>query len=169
MNVKIKLSILILLLIFQSQLYAAEEKFAAGYQGTFPATGISGKMKISNVITAQAMIGFWGTLNTYAARGLYRFQEDKFWNAYGYGMLGFWSYRATVYDFSTFSNQEKTQFVLGFGGGAGIEYNWQAVAPDLPPIWFNLELGFGSIKFNDLNYNVSGVLIGGGAHYRFDL
>jgi hypothetical protein len=137
-------------------------KYGVGFQGTFPASGLSGMMNITDDIAIQAIAGFFGTLRTFSGRGLYKFQQEDYWDLYGYGMLGAWSYRGW-----TVGNSRTTETVLGFGAGAGIQYDWRAFNPDLPPIAWNLELGIGIVDFNEVNYSFSTFMIGAGVHYRF--
>ena len=78
--------------------------------------------------------------------------------------LGMWRYPYSKWD-ANGNWVEETETAMGFGAGGGIEYNWQAFAPDLPPIWWNLEAGIGSVPLD--YYNFSAFMIGLGAHYRF--
>ncbi|GAB4370747.1 MAG: hypothetical protein Kow0042_13140 [Calditrichia bacterium] len=143
-----------------------ETKYGVGFQATFPAYGISGMMDINEMISAQGIVGFFGNLNTYAVRGLYRFQQKNFWDLYGYGMVGAWSY--TGLKVSNGSKlEETTETVLGFGAGVGIEYDWRGWNSELPPLFWNLELGLGFANFDAVDYNFSTLLFGAGVHYRF--
>jgi hypothetical protein len=132
-------------------------KFGVGFQGTWPAYGLSGMMDVTEDISAQAIIGFFGSLNTFAARGLYKFQKEDYWNLYGFGMVGVWSY----------SVGSLSETVPGFGLGGGISYDWRAFDENLPPIFWNLELGLGFVNFDEVDYSFSTVLFGAGLHYRF--
>jgi hypothetical protein len=132
-------------------------KYGVGFQGSFPASGLSGMLDLTDEFTAQAIVGFFGNLNTFAGRGLYKFQREDFWNLYGYGMLGAWHY----------SIGSLSETVLGFGLGAGVEYDWRAFNSELPPIFFNLELGIGFVDFDKVPFNFSTLMIGAGLHYRF--
>ena len=114
-------------------------------------------MDVTDEITVQAIIGFFGNLKTYAGRALYKFQKEEYWDLYGYGMVGAWNY--------SFSTESET--VLGLGLGAGIQYDWRTFNSELPPIFFNLELGLGFVDFKDIDYNFSTFMIGAGVHYRF--
>ncbi len=142
-------------------------KYGLGFQGTFPANGLSGVMNLTDKTAAQAIIGFFGSLNTFAARGLYRFQQKNFWNAYGYGMIGIWTYSGLEFVRSRGRLEETTEAVFGFGAGAGIEYDWRALSADLPPIAWNLELGLGFVDFDRVDFSFSTILFGAGIHYRF--
>ncbi|MCC5915194.1 MAG: hypothetical protein JJU46_12510 [Balneolaceae bacterium] len=167
MNLKVYLSTaLLLFFMLPLTLMAQSEenleqvnptRYGVGFQGTFPANGLSGMMDFSDEITAQAIFGFFGTLKTFAGRGLYRFQKEEFWNMYGYGMLGAWNY--------SIGSQSET--VLGLGFGAGFEYDWRSYRSDFPPIFWNIELGIGFVDFDEINYNFSTILFGAGLHYRF--
>lgn len=141
-------------------------KWGAGFQGSFPAYGLSGMMDINEMISVQAILGFFGSLNTYAGRGLYRFKKEEDWEIYGYGMIGAWSYDGVRFR-TGFGIENYTETVIGFGAGAGLEYDWRAFNPDLPPLFWNIELGIGIVDFNDVNYNFNTLLIGAGVHYRF--
>jgi hypothetical protein len=170
MNSKvIGLIIAAVLFVFSSISFAQDRddlKYGAGFQGSFPAYGLSGMMDINEQISVQAIIGFFGNLNTYAGRGLYRFKKEDQWELYGYGMVGAWSYDGVrVGTGPIFENYTET--VLGFGAGAGIEYDWRALAPDLPPLFWNVELGIGVADFNEVDYNFNALLLGVGVHYRF--
>ena len=144
-------------------------KWGVGFQGTFPGNGISGMMDINEQISVQAILGFWGNLNTYAGRGLYRFKKEDDWEIYGYGMIGAWSYdgvRVRTIGLLLESHSH-TETVIGFGAGAGIEYDWRALDPDLPPLFWNIELGIGIVDFNKVNYDFNTLIFGVGVHYRF--
>ncbi len=134
----------------------SEFRYGVGFQSTFPAWGISGMMTINETMAAQAILGFLGNLNTIAGRGLYTFREEQHWDAYGYGMLGYWSYGAAGIS---------RESAIGFGVGAGFQYDWRAFDDGLPPIFWNLEVGLGVVNLD--NYNFSSMMFGTGLHYRF--
>lgn len=113
-----------------------ETKFGVGLQNW----GISGMMDVSDKVSVQGILEAFGYLKAYTGRGIYRFKRESVWNAYGYGMVGMWSYS---YD-ADWDRAKGTETAMCFGAGGGIEYNWQAFAPNLPPIWWNLEAGIGS-------------------------
>ena len=141
-------------------------KFGIGFQSAFPSWGISGMVDVSDKISIQGILGAFSVLKTYAGRGIYRFKKETYWNAYGYGMLGAWSYPG--YKIGTgWSLEETTETVMGFGAGAGIEYDWRGLNPKLPPLFWNLEIGLGSVKFKEIDYNLSAFMFGAGVYYRF--
>lgn len=174
MSIKISLISVCILFLIPSFLVAQTEevvsdeteierlKYGVGFQGSFPASGISGMMNVTDDIAAQAIVGFFGNLRTFAGRGLYKFQEEDYWDLYGYGMAGAWSYRGFAVN-----NNRQTETVLGLGAGAGFQYDWRAYNSDFPPIAWNIELGIGFVDFKEVNYNFSTIMFGAGVHYRF--
>lgn len=142
------------------------ERFAAGFQSSFPAYGLSGKMVLTDRITAQAILSPFGLFSSYIARGLYKIREEKMYNLYGFGMAGFFTYDICRGFVSYFGNSCTPDRGFGMGGGAGIEYDWRTWQPDLPPIFWNFEVG---LQYTSLFYNYSPFTIGVGGHYRFDL
>jgi|GEM_PF-599946 len=138
-------------------------KYGAGFQGSFPASGLSGMMNVTDEVAIQAILGIFGNLRTLAGRGLYKFQEEDYWDLYGYGMIGVWSYQG----FAIANNNRQRETVLGLGAGAGFQYDWRAYNPEFPPIAWNIELGIGFVDFKEVNYNFSTIMFGAGVHYRF--
>ena len=142
-----------------------ETKFGIGFQSSFPAWGISGMMDVADNVSVQGILGAFGDLKTYAGRGIYRFRKEPKWNTYGYGMIGAWSY--PWYKWEGWNLVEETETTIGFGAGVGIEYDWRAWMPDLPPVWWNLKIGVGMIEFEEADYDLSTFMVGCGGHYRF--
>jgi hypothetical protein len=136
-----------------------EGRFGVGFQSSYPAWGLSGTYDVNEDISAQAILGFFGNLQTYAARGVYRFQQEDQWNLYGYGLLGIWRYSFSAFGISDSEN------AVGFGLGAGMEYDWRSWNETLPPIYWNIELGLGIVDMD--HYNFSTIMFGAGLHYRF--
>jgi len=157
---------LLILTLFACNIAQADNKYAAGMQSSFPAWGISGKMKIDDKITAQAILGPMGSLGTYAARGLYTFKSEKEYDMYGFGMLGLFTYEGKTLNLITLQNEVTTEVGTGFGAGVGIEANWQHLAPEMPPVYFSGEIGLGFINFDTL-YSFNSIMIGAGVHYKF--
>ena len=174
MRVKLSLMFVCIIFLFPSLIVAQTDeissdeaqierfRYGVGFQGSFPASGLSGMMNVTDEIAIQAIVGLFGNLRTFAGRGLYKFQEDQFWDLYGYGMAGAWSYRGF-----TINNNRQTETVLGLGAGVGFQYDWRAFNPDFPPIAWNIELGLGFVDFKEVNYNFSTIMFGAGVHYRF--
>lgn len=172
--------VIFLLLIGGTQMVSSQEaraegiegetkRFGVGFQSSFPAWGISGMVDVADNLSVQGILGAFGDLKTYAGRGIYRFTRKPYYNAYGYGMIGAWSYTGYEYYWVGWSlrSRKTTETVLGFGAGVGIEYDWRAWSPNLPPIWWNLEVGLGMVNFEKVDYDFSTFMLGVGAHYRF--
>ena len=134
-----------------------EGRLAAGLQSSFSSGGLSLKYRVSERITAQGTLGFFGSVSNYGARGLYEFSRGDFFGAYGFAGVGVWRY-----DGGRFFASES---VFGFSGGAGVEYDLRGLAPTLPPVFVSGELGLGVASFD--NYDFSSFGLGLGLHYRF--
>lgn len=141
-------------------------RFGIGFQSAFPAYGISGLYDVSDRITAQAILGAFGTLTTVSGRVMYNFQKEEKHALYGFGTTGLWrhSYRSVL-------GNSDTESVLGVGGGAGVELNWRTILdgdnPDstFPRLFSSFDIGFVAASFDF--YDFSGLVIGAGFHYRF--
>ena len=135
-------------------------KFGVGFQYTFPACGLSGIMDVTPNTSIQGIFGFFGDLKMFAGKGIYRFKKEHYWNIYGYGEVGVFS----ITGYGNWRNQKIiNETSMGFSTGAGIEYGWQALSPNLPPVWWNFELGLGTV----MDYGFPTMFYGCGAHYRF--
>lgn len=165
MNKKIATLIMVLCFISNSSNVTAGPKgqFAGGYQYNWLTNGFSAKYNFPNQplkgVSAQVILGMFGTINGYIAKANYTFRDEGIWRAYGYGTLG-------RYTEERWHSSEST---IGFGAGAGIEHNWQIIDPNLPPIWFSGELGFTAIEFDQLSTSHTGLTFGISGHYYFDL
>ena len=130
-------------------------EFGVGLQSSWPAFGFSAMMDLNERTAVQGVVGLFGRVNVFAARGLYRFSVEELWSLYGYGSAG-------VVSHSYLRERETT---LGLGAGAGLEYDWRAWGPKLPPIRWNVELGLAYADFD--YYDYTGFSFGAGLHYRF--
>ena len=133
-------------------------KYGLGLTSSYPAYGLSGTLQLSEKITAEALLGFFGTVANLGARGWYRFKRHEKFDLYGYGAVGMYRYD---YDIDT-------ETVFGIGGGAGLEWSLQKVLGDdsLPPVFFNIDVGMAFASFEHYG-GFSTLGFGGGAHYRF--
>jgi hypothetical protein len=61
-----------------------------GFQSSWPAYGVSGTYDLNQRLTGQAVVGAFGTLSTFSARGLYHFQREEKYSLFGYGTAGVW-------------------------------------------------------------------------------
>ncbi|MBU1487235.1 hypothetical protein KKH56_04195 [bacterium] len=164
-NKKMSLVAIALVTVMSSSAMASDftdtlksKKVAVGFQNSLMSWGLSGKMQLSDKWTAQGVIGALGTFTSFSGRGLYKLQSDKYWEMYGFGQAGVWMWGGgRGYDSET---------TFGFGGGAGVEGDWRALSPKLPPLYWNIEAGLGVISWE----NYSGFSIfnfGSGVHYKF--
>ncbi len=152
------LTICLMSLSFYAQ--AGQGRIGLGYQGMFPASGIHAKYDVTDRITAQGVIGFWGTISTYAARGIYKF-SDSGYPIYAFGTLSKFNYDGYL--------GTAADSVIGYGGGVGIEYNWQdLVGADIPPLHWNIELGFIGVSSSFGYSGLGGIFFGGGLTYYLD-
>lgn len=146
-------------------------RFGVGFQFTFPAFGLNLTADLSQRVAAQGIIGAFGDLRTYAGRGIYRFSRKPYSSAYGYGMLGAWSYKGLEFvdedDPWNWDLRETTETVFGMGAGVGVEYDWRGMNRNLPAVAWNLEIGISRIDFQDVDFDFSALMIGTGAQYRF--
>jgi hypothetical protein len=174
-QVSLLLTVLLVLLVSRVS-FAGEQKedttktFGIGFQSSFPAWGLSGMLNLNHKASIQGIFGIIGDLKTYAGRVIYRFNRKTIphrYNVYGYGMLGAWTYTGYAIEEDYWGGlyaREKTETVFGFGAGAGVEYFFNNF---LPEIGWNLEIGIGSVKFKEIDYNFSTFMFGVGAHYYF--
>ena len=136
-------------------------RYGIGAASAWPAYGVSGTLQVSETLTAEAIIGFLGTISNFSARGWYRFTPGEKYDLYGYGSVG-----VLRYDYR-FRGAGDTESVLGLGAGAGIEVSLAKLFDDedFPPIFANAELGLSYANFDF--YNFSTFSFGSGIHYRF--
>lgn len=143
-----------------SNSHAAEDedgKFALGYHFTTESSGLSATMGVSDKVTAQVILGVVGDVSSYSLRGRYHLATDQDWDAYAYASIG-----AVKWDGNASFDDET---VGSIGGGVGMEYNWQNLSANYPPIIWSLEVDMNAADFD--NYDFSKFSIGIGAHYRF--
>lgn len=162
------ISLIVLFTFLTGQIAGAQESeipqrkdlpYGIGTQYAAPAFGVSGIYDFTNSVSGQAVLGFFGGLQSYSGRVLYRFNRKKAYDLYGYGTLGVWRY----------SGIGETESATGIGGGVGLEYSWQHLfdSADIPPLFGNIEIGFVSLTGEFNNYTFSSFVYGAGIHYRF--
>lgn len=153
---------LVLPLKAQSDKPFHRKTIGVGIQSAFPAFGASVMISPDQQYSIQGILGIFGDLKVYGGRFLYRFNPNQNLQPYVNGLIGAWSYPG--YKVGTGWRLEKTtETVFGFGAGAGVEYFLQG----LPDLGFNAEVGFGSVKFKEIDYNFSAIWFGAGIHYYF--
>jgi len=165
---KVLLFSLILLVLLLSVSANAQEsvkgkKYGLGWQSTFPVIGLSGKYVVNEKVSGQLILGFFGDLSTYGAKVNYKFNEKENYSLYGFGLLGLFAYSSPVLQ-DDWTFKDETETAIGFGAGAGLEYFFPEF---LPEVGWNLEIGFGSIQFDEVDYDFTSIMIGAGAHYYF--
>lgn len=132
-----------------------------GMQSSFPVWGASVMYNAGPKISAQGVLGAFGTLKMYGARVLYRLDRGANARPYVFGSLGMFSYDGYRLSSSGYSLDKTTETVFGFGAGGGVEYFFEG----LSDLGFNAEIGFGSTKFKEIDYNFSAISFGVGVHY----
>ena len=137
-------------------------KFGVGTASSWPAYGLSGTYHFNEKVTGQAVLGFFGAISSFTARGWYRFNQNEGYDLYGYGSAGLYRHE---YRFRGFVDETET--TLGIGAGVGIDVSLGHLfnADDFPPIFANSELGLTYANFDVYNFSV--LSFGFGVHYRF--
>jgi len=126
------------------------EKYAIGTQLGVLGAGLSGKMKLNDKLTGQAVLSSLGTLTSLSGRGLFKFKEQKEFNLFGAGEVGMWA------------NSDKVG--LSLGASIGVETNWQNFVDDIFPLWWSAEIGVGLTPGHTYTPVRSQI----GIHYRFE-
>jgi len=146
-----------LLIIGTQSTLHAKETIGVGFQSSgFSSNGLSIKVDLNEQYTVQGIAGFFGDVNNYSVRGLYNFQNKKNYNLYGYGSVGMWKIDYTFLE---------DESVVGYGAGAGVEYDLRGLSPSFIPLFINIELGMDIINFDNDSYG--GFTTGVGLHYKF--
>jgi len=159
--------ILLLLLISTSTTAATtKNNTAIGYLISSIDHGLSAKYKLDSKynFTAQIILDLLGSSRNLSARVNSTIKTINYWKIYGYGQVGYYSRRGRC-----LSLKSCTDNTLGFAGGTGAELNWQKLNPKLPPLWLNAEIGFAALEYDDINESSTGITLGVGIHYYFDL
>jgi hypothetical protein len=142
-----------------------DNRFGIGFQSSWPAYGLSGVYDLNERLTAQAVLGAFGSLTTVSGRGLYHFQRQPSHTLYGFGTVGVWRHSWSL------AGSSSSETSPGVGGGAGVEFDWRSIlgnsgnGSEFPPIFSSIDIGFVAASFD--HYNFSGLVIGAGLHYRF--
>ena len=132
-------------------------RFGVGFGGSIIAWGLSGTMDMTSKITLQGTLGALGTFTAFGGSVWYRFNQNDAYDLFAFG-------GASHIGFSLGGSTQSTQ---GFGGGAGIEWDWGDLfnSEDFPPIFSNGTIGF--YTYGQDFAGLSAFWVGGGAHYRF--
>jgi len=130
-------------------------KIAVGFQSSWPSYGLSAKYDYSEDITLQGTVGAFGTVTNFGAKALYKFKKEPQYDLYGFVSAGVYKYSGAFFDES----------VVGFGGGAGIEYDLSKLLEGMP-LTISGEVGMSVVNFD--NYTgFSAFGLGVGLHYWF--
>lgn len=148
--------IVVLLLCLLGRAHA--ETLAAGFQVVHRSSGLSLKYRMSDAFTAQGIAGFFGSVNSYTARGLLAFNSGPFYDIYAYGSVGLWRWSGNRFF--------RSESAFGVGAGVGFEYDMRGLAPELPPFFASAELGASFANFDNFS-GFSTLGVGLALHYRF--
>lgn len=120
--------------------------------------GLSGKYDITDKITAQGIVGLWGYggLSSITGRINYKFKEKNYYSLYGYGSISSWSWSNSLYD----------ETVMGFGAGAGAEYDIRGFDKSFIPLFISADLGLRYASFSHYG-GFGGLGLDLGVHYKF--
>ena len=120
--------------------------------------GLSGKYDVTDKITAQGIFGLWGysSLTSITGRVNYKFKQEQFYDLYSYGSISSWSWDNSIYD----------ETVIGFGAGAGGEYDIRGIDPTFIPLYVSADIGLQYASFDHYG-GFGGLGIGLGVHYKF--
>jgi hypothetical protein len=142
-------------------------KYGIGFASSWPAFGLSGTYHFNETFTGEAILGFFGVLSNFGARGWYRFNQNHNYDLYGYGALSLYQYRYNHWSVGDNQIRRRTENVPGIGAGAGLQYGLRSLFENenFPPLFFNLELGIAWADFD--HYNFSTFVFGSGLQYRF--
>ncbi len=117
--------------------------------------GLSVKYDYSEDVTLQGTIGAFGTVTNFGGKVAYKFKKEPMYDLYGFVSAGMYKYSDVFFDES----------VIGFGGGAGIEYDLSEIFDGMP-LTISGEVGVSVVNFD--NYSgFSAFGVGGGLHYWF--
>jgi hypothetical protein len=133
-------------------------RIGIGFQGSFPAMGLSVKADLTEHHSLQGVAGFFtNQLKTYAVKYMFCFNESGDFfviKPYFYGTAG-------VFKYDLYFTSET---VFGFGAGAGLEYYIPVLSEKLRPAF---EIGLTRANFNV--YQFKSLTFGVGLHYYFEL
>jgi len=102
-------------------------------------------------------LGFFGELDHYGAKAIYKVDKRKAYNMFAYTGIGMWKWEGIF---------EEDESIVGYSVGGGLELDLQQLlGRDFPPLFMSGELGFDYINFDYADYG--GLHVGGGVHYKF--
>jgi hypothetical protein len=129
-----------------------------GFQGGLPG-GLSAKKDLNDQVSAQVILDFfggWGSVTGIGGRVNYDFQQNGSMDVFAYG-------GAALYTIDFGIHKES---VIGFSGGAGVEWDLQE-GIDIPiPLHLSIDAGIAGINFPNYGTALGGFFIGLGLHYE---
>jgi hypothetical protein len=135
----------------------AEKAFYGGLEVDTLNFGLSGKVDLTDKFTLQGTLGFFGDLQHYGAKAIYKIDKKKAYNMFAYTAVGIWKWEGVL---------EEDESIVGYSAGGGLELDLQQIfGRDFPPLFMSGEIGFDAIDFDYVDYG--GLHIGGGIHYKF--
>lgn len=135
----------------------SDSDFALGYHLTTFSNGFSGRMKLSDKVSAQVILGVFDSVSNYEIRGRYILATDQKWDGYAFAGVGIW----TKDDSDGFDDET----VGAVSGGIGMEYDMQNLDASYPPITWSFELSAHTAEFD--NHDFTNFTLGVSGHYRF--
>ena len=157
--IKIVLWLLIASELFCQNFSDEREKgsIGIGFQISYPFYGLSVIVAPEMDFSFQGMFGLLGKIKSYCGKVRYHIEES---GVYAYALIGAKEYETTNYIDGL--SEKKIETFFGYGIGFGIEY----LVPKIP-IWYNVEVGYGNIKYNDPTSDSHAIMLGIGLHYYF--
>ena len=155
--------LIILLLIGLTINTIAYKNLYIGVQSSSPSTGLSIKSDLGDKVSIQGIFDFMGEEKNYSFRGVYKFKQKMFYNIYGFGEVGVWSWDRR------YSRSDLDETVVGYGIGVGVDYDLRGLDSDFIPLFINFELNYYAIDFENEHYNYydDDLGLGLGLHYKF--
>lgn len=141
-------------------------RYGLGFASSWPAYGISGTVQVSEKLTGEAVLGFFGAVSNFGGRIWYRFNRNEKYDIYGFGGVSVYRYKG--FNSILLGSSRVNESVVGLGVGAGIEAGLPQLIDDedFPPIFLNAELGLALASFQHYG-GFSTLSLGFGIHYRF--
>jgi len=143
----------------------ADQKVGLGFQTTYPFFGFSLKYKMTESFSLQGILGIFFVTKVTGLRALYHFTSTESHTTYGFGQFGKYSITGNQIG-DDFDWEEITEDIFGYGLGLGLEYHFDKVQGNIP-LWMNLEVGYGNLKFKEVEFKAQAITLGGGLHYYF--
>jgi hypothetical protein len=139
----------------------ADSSLYLGIQSSYPSDGFSVKVDTGERVSFQAVFDPLGAERSVSFRGIYKFRRDMFYSIYGYGEVGYWNWDKGYYS-------DKREDTLGYGLGAGWEYDLRGLDASFIPLFVNFELNLHFFDNSDeYYYNEEELGLGFGVHYKF--